>query len=85
MIIQVKNNKGLHLGSDRGEEMTDAKAEFITAKDCLHPGGVLNGSSKARGPHYPGRQKVNSKAQTSKGRVRLKREWKWSLSEAVKT
>lgn len=40
MIIQVKNNKGLHLGSDRGE-ITDAKAEFITAKDCLHLGGVL--------------------------------------------
>lgn len=82
---QVKNDKGLNLGSDRGQErITDVKAEFTAAKDCLYFGGVLNATSEARGSGYPGRQKVNSKAQTSKGRVRLKSEWKWSLSKAVK-
>lgn len=84
MVIQVRNDKGLNQGGVRGEqEITGAKAEFTAARGCLHLGGMLNGTSEATGSGYPGRQKVNSKAQTSKGR--LKREWKWPLSKAVRT
>lgn len=60
------------------------KAEFTGAGTvCIQ--GLLNRTSEVRGSGYPGRQKVNSKAQTSKGKVRLKSEQKWSLSKAVKT
>lgn len=51
---------------------------------CLHL-GVGTWTCGTRGTGYPGKQKVNSKAQTSKGRVRMKRGWNQPLKPAVKT
>lgn len=48
MITQVRNYKGWSQGTDRGQEVTDVKAGLTGARDRLHLGGVLNGTSRRR-------------------------------------
>lgn len=61
------------------------RREDISARQNYRPWGLFTSwvgaprTSKARGAAYPGAQKVNSKLQTSKGRVKWKIERKLSL------
>lgn len=70
----MRNDKGLNQGNDKQAEITDVKAvlgrQNLQELRSVCIVGKWNFGSKRLA--YSRRQKVNSKLQTSKGRVRLK-------------
>lgn len=65
--------------------MGEAEGTGTRSRARLPPRGALPGTCGTKGAGSPGRLKVNSEAQTSKGRDRLNQDWKRPLCTAVKT